>query len=142
MRKLAVAIDAQRLFKFNVLFMPLFKMVILFIIGSVLILTGCSPLVTVRNDGSIVKHYIGYVKVIEPPTIGHNEQFNVSEIETFGFRVYKGLGVGYFHEINEFIPLDCRLVIRVTDKQQLERVFETLSDKKIMGEGLCATVSP
>ncbi|MBF0563788.1 MAG: hypothetical protein HQK89_00955 [Nitrospirae bacterium] len=115
---------------------------ILYSIGAVLILTGCTPLTTIRYDGSVVKHYFGYVKVIEPPTFGHNEEFKVSEIETFGLRIYNGMGVGYFHERNEFIPLDCRLVIRVTDKRQLDRVFETLSNTKIMEEGICATVSP
>lgn len=104
------------------------------------LMSGCAPLATVRQDGSVVKHYVGYVRVIEPPTVGKDEPFFVSEIETLGFRMSNGVGIGYFHERSEFIPLDCRLVIRVMDKQQLERVLEVLSQTKIMEEGLCVTV--
>lgn len=112
----------------------------LYIIGLIMALTGCTPITTVRQDGSTVKHYFGYVRVIEPPTAGPDEQFKVSEVETFGVRIVRGIGFGYFHERNEYIPLDCRLVIRVVDKQQLEEVLETLSP--IMKEGLCVTVAP
>lgn len=111
-----------------------------YIIGSIMALAGCTPITTVRQDGSTVKHYFGYVRVIEPPTAGRDEQFKVSEVETFGVRIVRGVGFGYFHERNEYIPLDCRLVIRVVDKQQLEEVLEILSP--IMKEGLCVTVAP
>ncbi len=108
------------------------------IIGLILIIIACTPVTGVRNDGSTVKHYFGYVRVIEPPTVGPDGQFKVLEVETLGFRIEKGLGFGYFHERNEYIPLDCRLVIRVTSKQQLEEVIEILTP--IMKEGLCVTV--
>ena len=94
---------------------------------------------TVRKDGSTVKHYLGYVRLIEPPTAAANNTFDVSELETIGIRITKGIGVGYFHERNEFIPLDCRLVVKVANKQQLDQVIDTLLP--IVKEGLCATVS-
>jgi len=109
-----------------------------YIIGLIITLVGCAQITTVRQDGSTVKHYIGYVRVIEPPTVGPDNQFRVLEVKTFGVRIAKGLGVGYFHERNEFIPLDCRLVIRVANKQQLKKVLEILSP--IVKEGLCVTV--
>jgi hypothetical protein len=114
--------------------------VIMLIIGLIMGLAGCTPITTIRQDGSEVRHYFGYVRVIEPLAAGPDEQFKVLEVETLGFRIEKGLGFGYFHERNEYIPLDCRLVIRVTSKQQLEEVLETLSP--IMKEGLCVTVLP
>ncbi len=112
------------------------------ILVGVLAIAGCAQFTTVRQDGSVVKHYIGYVRVIEPPTVGKGEPFYVSEIETLGLRLSKGVGLGYFHERSEAIPLDCRLVINVANEQQLERVFQVLFQSKIMEEGLCATVSP
>jgi len=120
-----------------------FKPTVMFLMMSIFtliyILVGCAPTTTIRNDGSTVKHYMGYIRIIEPPTVGAYEQFNVSEVETIGIRIVKGIGVGYFHERNEHIPLDCRLVVRVANKEQLENVLKNLSP--IMKEGLCATVS-
>ncbi len=104
------------------------------------LLCGCTPATTVRKDGNTVKHYFGYVRVIEPPVAGARAQFNVSELETIGLRVTKGVGLGYFHERSEYIPLDCRLVIRVANKEELDRTLEIL--QKIPKEefGLCALV--
>ncbi len=113
------------------------KIVISMILINILI--GCAPITTIRNDGSTVKHYMGYVRVIEPPAVGTYEQFNVSEVETMGIRIVNGIGVGYFYERNEYIPLDCRLVVRVLNKEQLENVLQTLSP--IAKKGLCVTVS-
>ena len=101
---------------------------------------GCAPITTVREDGSTVRHHLGYVRIIEPPTVGTDEQFNVSEVKTIGIRIERGVGVGYFYERYEYIPLDCRLVIRVANKEQLDNVLKTLSP--IVKEGLCVTVSP
>lgn len=102
-------------------------------------------MVTIRKDGSTVKHYVGYVRVIEPPTTGTHEQFNVSEIETLGVRIEKGIGVGYFYERNEFIPLDCRMVVRLANKGQMDKFLEIIAagDNKYSNfkEGLCVTVS-
>lgn len=112
----------------------------LFIVCLMTALISCAPVTTVSDNGSTIKHYFGYVRVIEPPATGPDDQFNISEIETIGVRLVNGIGVGYFYERNEYIPLDCRLVVRVADKQQLERVLETLTP--IIREGLCVTVSP
>lgn len=111
-----------------------------------ILFAGCGPIMTIRNDGSTVKHYMGYVRVIDPPTTGTHEQFNVSEIEAVGVRIEKGFGIGYFHERNEFIPLDCRMVVRVANKGQMDKFLEIISagDTKYSNfkEGLCVTVSP
>lgn len=110
----------------------------LFIVCLMTVLISCAPVTTVSDNGSTIKHYFGYVRVIEPPTFGHYEQFKVLEVKTLGFRIEKGLGFGYFHERNEYIPLDCRLVIRVANEHQLKDVLSNLSF--IEKEGLCVTV--
>lgn len=102
------------------------------------IIVGISSCTTIRQDGSVVKHYFGYVKVITPPTVGNVENFRVMEVSTSGLRIENGLGVGYFYERNEYIPLDCRLVVRVVNEKQLHDVVKTLS--LFEKEGLCATV--
>lgn len=112
----------------------------LFIVCLMTALISCAPVTKVSDNESTIKHYFGYVRIIEPPAAGPDEQFKVLEVETLGFRIEKGIGIGYFHERNESIPLDCRLVIRVVNKQQLEEVLETLTP--ILMEGLCVTVAP
>ena len=102
---------------------------------------------TARKDGSTVRHYLGYVKVVDPPTAILSDQYNnskdsfgVSEVETYGIRIENGFGLGYFHDRYESIPLDCHLVIRVANKEQLDRALDIL--KPILKEGLCVTVYP
>lgn len=104
---------------------------------EVLHLTACSA-VSVREDGSSVRHHFGYVRVITPPTVSDSRKYQAMEYSTFGLRVENGLGIGYYHERNEYIPLDCRIVIRVMNEQQLKDVLQTLSFLK--KEGLCVTV--
>lgn len=130
----------MRIKYFSEKIMKIRVVLMLFIVCLMTALISCAPVTTVSDNGSTIKHYFGYVRVIEPPTVGPDGQFKVSEVETFGVRIVRGLGFGYFHERNEHIPLDCRLVIRVANEQQLEKVLETLSP--IMKEGLCVTVSP
>lgn len=130
----------MRIKYFSEKIMKIRVVLMLFIVCLMTALISCAPVTTVSDNGSMIKHYFGYVRVIEPPTVGPDGQFKVSEVETFGVRIVRGLGFGYFHERNEHIPLDCRLVIRVANEQQLEKVLETLSP--IMKEGLCVTVSP
>lgn len=112
--------------------------VIMLIIGLIMGLTGCTPMTTVHEDGSTVRHHFGYVKIISPLTASTEGTFTAMEISTYGLRLEKGVGFGYFHERNEYIPLDCRLVIRVANEQQLREVLKTLSF--LEKEGLCVTV--
>lgn len=106
------------------------------IIASIISLTACAQLTTVREDGSFVKHYLGYVRITTPKS--STPQFDVQDVSAVGLRIVKGVGVGYFHERTEHIPLDCRVVVRVVDEQQLEKTIETWSP--ILQEGLCAVV--
>jgi hypothetical protein len=87
-----------------------------------------------------VSHHFGYTRVEAPPTISKNteEEFKANDIRTWGIRISEGVVIGYSHERNEYIPLDCRLVIRVANEEQLEKVLNML--KHFEKEGLCLTV--
>ena len=101
-------------------------------------LTGCSTL-KMREDGSMVRRHFGYTKIILPPTESGKGQFSALEVSNIGLSFAKGVGLGYYFERTEHIPLDCRLVIRVVNEEQLREVVDKLSNFK---EGLCVTVDP
>ena len=100
--------------------------------------SACTATTYKFKDGSSSASYFGYTKLIEPPTLSPNDDFKVAEIETYGVRIMDGLGFGYFHERLETIPLDCRIVIRVLNNEQLKIVKEILLP--IAKEGVCITV--
>ncbi|HUJ11443.1 MAG TPA: hypothetical protein VL171_15610 [Verrucomicrobiae bacterium] len=99
---------------------------------------GCTPITTMREDGSTVHHYVGYVRVITPPSSSTTGSVQVVEVSGTGVRFHNGIGLGYFREREEVIPLDCRLVVHVANQQQLDEVIQTLSP--ITKEGLCVVV--
>lgn len=80
------------------------------------------------------------MRVKVPPSVcmGTQEEFTVNDVRTWGIRIQKGVDLGYTSERNEYIPLDGRLVIRVTNENQMEKVLNVLT--KLEKEGLCVTV--
>ncbi len=113
--------------------------VLMFIIFlSILSMPGCATTTYKFKDDSSSSSYFGYIKFIEPPTLSPNDDFKVAEIEAYGIRIMNGLGVGYFHERLETIPLDCRIVIRVMNREQFKMIEEILLP--IAKEGLCITI--
>lgn len=100
-------------------------------------IAGCSTTTYKFKDGSSSSSYFGYIKFVEPPTLSPNNDFKVVEIEAYGLRLMNGFGLGYFHERLESIPLDCRIVIKVANREQLELVKEVLLP--IAKEGVCIT---
>jgi hypothetical protein len=113
---------------------------LIIVICVVILCSACTPLTTVREDGSTVRHHFGYIREVMPPSKGGAEKFVIQEYTTVGLRIADGIGFGYFHERNDYIPPDCRVVIRVANKVQLNEVVRILSTYK-EGE-LCASVSP
>lgn len=101
-------------------------------------LTGCLNVVTVRADGSTVRHHLGYVQVVTPKHVTTGAGVTVLEVNTYGLRLHDGFGAGYFHERNEFIPLDTRLVLRVADAEQLAQASRLLTP--LLKEPLCLIV--
>lgn len=103
-------------------------------------LCSCFSFKTKDKDGHVVSHHFGYMQVEAPSSvnIGTKEDFTVNDVRTWGIRIHRGVDLGYTSERNEYIPLDSRLVIRVTNEDQMEKVLNLLT--KLEKEGLCVTV--
>jgi len=101
-------------------------------------LTGCGSINTVKADGTEVRHYFGYTRVEIPVHKSAKGDFSVMEISSSGARLWPSLGFGYFHERDEYIPLDSRIVVRVQNQQQLEQVIKVLGPLATK-DGLCVT---
>ncbi|MBI5190744.1 MAG: hypothetical protein HZA22_08725 [Nitrospirae bacterium] len=102
-------------------------------------LPGCFAFTTTCDDGSKVHHYLGYARVIENPRYPEDAKFGGLEDEIYGIRIENGLTIGYSHRKEEYFPFDCKLVVKVKDKEQLDEAVKLLSP--ILKEGLCVEVS-
>jgi len=112
-------------------------------IAGVLLLAamgGCASSVTVQPDGTMVRRYLGYVRV-EVPQAEASQPVYVSDVSTVGIRVGDGFGIGFLRDKQVVIPLDCRLVVLVSTQEQLDDAVRKLSFFKDM-PGFCAAVSP
>lgn len=101
---------------------------------------GCVSYVSRRADGTVVRRHFGYVEVATPPQASTSGDVSVMEITSAGMRIQHGIGLGFFKERIETIPLDSRLVIRVQNQAQLDQVIRILGP--ITKEGLCVVVDP
>ena len=102
------------------------------------------------DSGEMVRHHFGYVKVITPAVHAPETAVRVLDIETYGLWSYwdtrsqgedaggVGAGMGYSHDHREMIPLDCRVIFKVKNKQQIQYILETLKDMNIPKGGICA----
>lgn len=112
---------------------------ILYLFVSTLLLSSCVSQTTVDEYGRIVIHNFGYVKIIKPPAVSLDQEINVTGYKLLGFSVGDGFTLGYKENEYMKIPTDCRLLVIVQDKGQLEHL---LSELNSIGENeLCATVS-
>lgn len=99
--------------------------------------TGCGSFHTVKADGTEVRHYFGYTRVEIPVHKSTEGDFSVMEISSSGARLWPSIGFGYFHERDEYIPLDSRIVVRVQNQKQLDEIIKILAP--IAKDGLCVT---
>ena len=113
---------------------PLIACALIFLAAAVI---GCASFNTVKADGTVVRHYFGYTRVEIPAHKSTEGDFSVMEISSTGARLGPSVGLGYFHERDEFIPLDSRIVVRVQNQQQLDEVIKILGP--IAKDGLCVT---
>jgi hypothetical protein len=103
-------------------------------------LSGCASVGTVEPDGSLVRHYVGYVKVAVPQAAAH-EAVYISDVSVLGLRVGGGIGVGYSRDRQMVIPLDCRLAVLVANRAQLDDAVARLNT--LFGNrDICAVVNP
>lgn len=112
-------------------------------IAGVLLLAamgGCAFSSTVQPDGTLVRRYLGYVRV-EAPQAEASQPVYLSDVSTVGIRIDNGIGIGFLRDKRVVVPLDCRLVILVSTQRQLDDAVRKLSFFKDM-PGFCAAVSP
>jgi hypothetical protein len=103
-------------------------------------LTGCASVGTIEPDGSLVRHYVGYVKVAVPQAAARGAVYT-SDVSVLGLRVGGGIGVGYSRDRQMVIPLDCRLAVLVANQAQLDDAVTRLNT--VFGNrDICAVVSP
>jgi len=92
----------------------------------------------VNPDGTIAHHYVGYVKVLIPPSYGDAKYIHAVDVTSVGIQVRDGVGVGYFRDQRLAVPLDCRVVVLVRTQAQLDHTVAMLN--RTTREGLCATI--
>ena len=113
------------------------RVVMLHILLLLIAITGCGTFHNVQADGTVVRHYFGYTRVKIPTHASDKGDFSVTEISSTGVRFWPSVGLGFFHERNEFIPLDSRIVVRVQNQKQLDEVLKVLGP--IAKDGLCVS---
>lgn len=105
-----------------------------------LALSGCASVGTIEPDGSLVRHYVGYVKVAVPQAAARGAIFT-SDVSVLGLRVGNGIGVGYSRDRQIVIPLGCRLAVLVANQAQLDDAVARLNT--LFGNrDICAVVNP
>ena len=107
---------------------------------------GCTE---IRDSGELVRHYFGYVKVISPVAHAPESAVRVLAVETYGLWVSVdrratqdeatgvGAGLGWRRDRREFIPLDCRVVMRVPDRERVSQLLDALNDEAKERGGVC-----
>jgi hypothetical protein len=109
-------------------------------------LTGCAGAPYLEPDGTLVRHYLGYVRVAIPQAAGRSPVYT-SDVTVYGLRAGGGLhkeegfSLGYARERQVVVPLDCRVVVMVRTQAQLEHAHRALSALVDTGSA-CAAVSP
>lgn len=114
----------------------------LFLSTSILLLTqllaACSSQATVDKYGRVVIHNFGYTKIIKPPTFPEGKELNATGARLVGLSTGEGLTIGYKSVEYMQIPTDCRVMIVVGNKAQLEHLINEL--KLVGNSDLCATI--
>lgn len=120
-----------------------------FWLGLLLLVGFPTACTSYGDDGELVRHHFGYVRVITPAVHAPETAVRVVDIETYGGWLYvdrrpaqedpMGIasGLGYQHDRREFIPLDCRLVVRARTRDQLAEFLDILKSTDFDGEDLC-----
>jgi hypothetical protein len=105
---------------------------------SLLTCLGCSS-VTVRPDGMVERHYLGYVKLLVPPSVSKSSRVWSADITALGIRIQDGLGIGYFRDQEVVTPLECHVVVLVKSKLELDQ-FIAFYERMKGGTDICAAI--
>jgi hypothetical protein len=111
-------------------------------------ISGCTSVATIEPNGSLVRHYLGYVKVAIPQAAARGAVYT-SDVSVVGLRIASGhdggigsgIGVGYSRDRQVVVPLDCRVALLVANQAQLDDTIARLTPYISKGS-LCAAVSP
>jgi hypothetical protein len=122
------------------------KYLLLATISSAFFIAGCA---TYTENGELVRHHFGYVKVITPAVHAPEAAVRSLEVETYGIWVYMGghsgseqirgfgTGFGYQYDRRDFIPLDCRVVIRVKNQEDFKKILKEIQNNEHKEGGIC-----
>jgi hypothetical protein len=111
----------------------------LILLPSILLIQACTSSMSIDEKGRTVAHHFGYVRVIKPPLL-NNENINVTGVKTVGLSIRNGITLGYEENKIISVPLDCRVIVVVQNREQLEEFANIINDLK--GKEICATVTP
>lgn len=102
------------------------------------LLAGCASAPVVEPDGTLVRHYVGLVKVVVPQAHARSPVYS-SDVSVIGLRVGGGIGVGYVRDRQVVVPLDCRVVLMVATQAQLDDAVARMP-QALDGVKACAVV--
>lgn len=106
----------------------------LFWAAVMIVCAGCTAIDAAKPQTSA--QYFGWVEVKAPAVAaGSASPITVLDTRAIGLRLGRDVGMGYFHDQHYRIPPDCRLVILVQNKDQLDFVSKEIGKFK---EGICA----
>ena len=110
--------------------------------------SGCSEY---NENGELVRHHLGYVKIVSPAVAASDIDMAVRilEIEAYGVWVIAhqkdsrqsektGAGFGYMFDRRELIPKDCRMIVRLTTTKQIETFLRRIRELNLPKGGICA----
>lgn len=110
------------------------------VICTLVALLGCASGPVAEPDGALVRHYLGYVKVVVPRAAARIPVYT-SDITVLGIRVGGGMGIGYARDRQIVVPLDCRLVLLVATQAQLNAALDSAS-RMFDNPNSCAVMAP
>lgn len=118
------------------------KIGILRTVAMVLLVCGSSACTSYTDDGRLVRHQLGYTRIITPQSWSNEAPIRVLEVSNFGIWLKtdsrksvvsegSGFGLGARYTRREAIPLDCSLVIRLKADDDFGEKVEFIN--KILG---------
>ena len=87
----------------------------------------------------VERHYLGYVKLLVPPSFSKSSRVWSADITALGIRIQDGLGIGYFRDQEIVTPLECHVVVLVKDKPELDQ-FIALYERIKGSTEICAAI--
>ena len=116
------------------------------LIALALCLQACT---TYTDDGELVRHHLGYVRVISPSVYSPEGPVQAVAVSNYGLwldvdrrksnqRTGSGAGIGYRANYQNILPESCRIIFRVATKEQFDASVALLDSLiKDGGEDLC-----